>query len=62
MSEGDSPAFPRFDPRDAPSTLWRNKRWLALGALTGLAAGALVHQILPKAFTATTSVLVEGYG
>jgi len=62
MSEGESPVFPRFDPRDALSALWRNKRWLALGALTGLALGGLVHRVLPKTYTATTSVLVEGYG
>ena len=62
MSEGESPGFPRFDPWDALSTLWRNKRWLALGALVGVALGALVHRVVPKPYTATTSVLVEAYG
>jgi capsular exopolysaccharide synthesis family protein len=62
MSEGESSHFIRFDAQDAIAALWRNKRWLAFGALTGLALGAVVHQLLPKPYTATTTVLVEAYG
>jgi len=62
MSDGESPHFVRFDPHDAISALWRNKRWLAFGALTGLALGTLIHHFVPKPYTATTTVLVEAYG
>jgi Mrp family chromosome partitioning ATPase len=62
MSESESRLSSRFDVRDALFALWCNKRWLALGALVGLALGALAHRIVPKSYTATTSVLVEGYG